>query len=126
MQSVLVVEDEAPVRELVSYTLSKQGYQVGAVASGEDALAVVNIRSFDAVILDRMLPGVDGLTVCRELRKDPRTRDVPIIILTAIGGESDVVSGLSEGADDYISKPFSPKVLVARVQAALRRKKRDY
>lgn len=126
MQSVLVVEDEEAIRELVTYTLSKQGYRVVDVASGEDALAMAQIRSFDLVILDRMLPGINGLSVCRELRNLPETRLVPIILLTALGTESDEVSGLQEGADDYITKPFSPKVLIARAQAALRRKQGTY
>ena len=102
----------------MAYSLNR--YRVASVWSGEDALAVVQIQSFDLVILDRMLPGVDGLTVCRELRSNPATRSVPIIILTALGAESDEVDGLREGANDYITKPFSPKVLVARVEAALR------
>ncbi len=83
------------------------------------------IRSFDLVVLDRMLPGVDGLTVCRELRSNPRTRSVAIIILTALGDDSDVIGGLRKGADDYLTKPFSTNVLVARVQALLRRKQGD-
>jgi len=126
MDSVLVVEDDAAIREMVNYNLSREGYRVAAVGTGELALALTDIQSFDAVILDRMLPGVDGLTVCRELRNNPRTRDIPIIMLTALSGESDVVFGLKEGADDYVAKPFSPKVLVARVQAALRRRIADY
>ncbi len=126
MQSVLVVEDEPDIRELVDYNLSQEGYRVTAVESGEDAMAVVQIRSFDLVILDRMLPGMDGLAVCRELRGNAATRSVPIIILTALGDESDEVAGLGEGADDYVTKPFSPKVLLARVEAALRSKEGSY
>jgi len=126
MDSVLLVEDEEDIREMVSYNLSREGYQVAAVETGEEALAVADLRSFDLVVLDRMLPGMDGLSVCRELRENPRTRTVPIIILTALGGESDVVSGLGQGADDYVTKPFSPKVLLARVRAALRGKRADY
>ncbi len=126
MDSVLVVEDEAAIREVLSYNLSREGYQVASVGSGEEALAVAELQSFDIVVLDRMLPGVDGLSVCRALRNNPRTRAIPIIILTALSGESDMVSGLQEGADDYVTKPFSPKVLVARVRAALRRKRGDY
>ena len=126
MASVLVVEDEAAIREIVSYNLSKQGHRVAAGGSGEVALAVADLQSFDAVVLDRMLPGVDGLAVCRELRNDPRTRSIPIIMLTALSGDADVVAGLREGADDYVTKPFSPKVLVARVEAALRRKEDEF
>jgi len=118
--SVLVVEDERDIRELVDYNLSRQGLRVRTVESGEDALAVVQLQSFDLILLDRMLPGVDGLAVCRALRRNAETRSVPIILLTALGDESDEVAGLSEGANDYITKPFSPRVLVARVEAALR------
>ena len=120
--SVLVVEDEASIREMLSYNLSREGYQVTGVASGEDALAVAQLRPFDVVILDRMLPGLDGLDVCRQLRSDPKTRSVGIILLTGLSEETDVVAGLHEGADDYITKPFSPKVMSARLQAVLRRK----
>ncbi len=126
MASVLVVEDEVTIREMVSYNLEKQGHRVAAVGSGEEALAVADMQSFDAVVLDRMLPGVDGLAVCRELRNDPRTRSIPIIMLTALSGDADIVAGLREGADDYVTKPFSPKILVARVAAALRRKEDEF
>jgi len=126
MESVLVVEDESAIREMVSYNLSRAGYRVAAVGTGELALAVAELQSFDIVVLDRLLPGVDGSVVCRELRNNPKNRAVPIIMLTALSRESDVVSGLKEGADDYVTKPFSPKVLVARVQAALRQKQEDY
>ncbi len=120
-QSVLVVEDEEDIRELVSYNLLKEGYQVAGVASGENALAAVAAKPPDLVLLDLMLPGLDGLTVCRKLKGDPQTESIPIIMLTAKGEESDIVAGLNMGADDYITKPFSPKVLLARLQAVLRR-----
>ena len=120
-QSVLVVEDEEDIRELVSYNLLKEGYQVAGVASGEDALTAVADKTPDLVLLDIMLPGLDGLSVCRRLKGDPRFASIPIIMLTAKGEEPDVVSGLNMGADDYVTKPFSPKVLLARVQAVLRR-----
>jgi len=126
MDSVLVVEDEDAIREMVSYNLSREGYQVSSVGSGEEALAVAEIRPFDLVLLDRMLPGVDGLTVCRKLREAPKTRTIPIIMLTALGCESDVTFGLKQGADDYVTKPFSPRVLLARVEAALRRRQESY
>jgi len=120
-QSVLVVEDEEDIRELVSYNLLKEGYQVAGVASGENALAAVAAKPPDLVLLDLMLPGLDGLTVCRKLKGDPQTESIPIVMLTAKGEESDIVAGLNMGADDYITKPFSPKVLLARLQAVLRR-----
>jgi two-component system, OmpR family, alkaline phosphatase synthesis response regulator PhoP len=120
-QSVLVVEDEEDIRELVSYNLHREGYQVAGVASGEDALAAVAAKPPDLVLLDLMLPGLDGLSVCRKLKSSPQTDTIPVVMLTAKGEEIDVVTGLNLGADDYIAKPFSPKVLLARVQAVLRR-----
>lgn len=120
-QTILVVEDDEDIRELVSYNLLKEGYQVAGVASGEEALAAVESKPPDLILLDLMLPGLDGLRVCHKLKTDPMTESLPIIMLTAKGEESDVVTGLNMGADDYISKPFSPKVLLARMQAVLRR-----
>jgi two-component system, OmpR family, alkaline phosphatase synthesis response regulator PhoP len=120
-QSILVVEDEEDIRELVSYNLLKEGYQVAGVASGEDALKAVEAKTPDLVLLDIMLPGLDGLKVCRKLKDDPKFASIPVIMLTAKGEEPDVVAGLNMGADDYVTKPFSPKVLLARVQAVLRR-----
>jgi two-component system, OmpR family, alkaline phosphatase synthesis response regulator PhoP len=120
-QSVLVVEDEEDIRELVRYNLSKEGYEVAGVASGEDALAAVESRSPDLILLDLMLPGLDGRVVCRRLKGNPRFASIPIIMVTAKGEEPDVLAGLGAGADDYVTKPFSPRVLLARVQAVLRR-----
>ena len=120
-QSVLVVEDEDDIRELVSYNLLKEGYQVAGVASGEDALAAVEAKPPDLILLDLMLPGLDGLSVCRKLKGKPQTGAIPVVMLTAKGEESDIVAGLNMGADDYIAKPFSPKVLLARIRAVLRR-----
>jgi two-component system phosphate regulon response regulator PhoB len=121
-ESVLIVEDEADIRELVRYNLTKAGYQVTGVVTGEEALASVEHAPPDLVLLDLMLPGMDGMTVCHRLKKDPRTTSIPIIMLTAKGEESDIVRGLNLGADDYVTKPFSPKVLIARLQAVLRRR----
>jgi len=120
-QSVLVVEDEADIRELVSYNLLKEGYQVTSVGSGEAALAAAESRLPDLILLDIMLPGLDGLKVCRKLKESPQSESVPIIMLTAKGEEPDMVAGLQAGADDYVTKPFSPRVLLARVQSVLRR-----
>ena len=119
---VLIVEDEEDIRELVSYHLLKEGYQVAGVASGEEALAAAEKQTPDLVLLDVMLPGMDGLTVCQRLRASPKTADVVIVMLTAKSEEADIVRGLNLGATDYITKPFSPRVLLARVRAALRRK----
>jgi two-component system phosphate regulon response regulator PhoB len=121
-QRVLVVDDEEDILELVEYNLAKNGFQVTCVTTGEDALKAARSQSPDTVVLDLMLPGTDGLEVCRQLKTDPRTKAIPIVMLTARGEESDVISGLEMGADDYVTKPFSPKVLVARVKAVLRRK----
>jgi len=119
-RSVLVVEDEEDIRELVSYTLLKEGYQVTSVASGEEALAIATAQPPDLVLLDLMLPGVDGLTVCQRLRSNPASAGVAIVMLTAKGEEPDIVTGLNVGANDYITKPFSRNVLTARVRAVLR------
>ncbi len=119
-KSVLVVEDEEDIRKLVSYTLAREGYRVTDVASGEEALSSAESQPPDLVLLDLMLPGVDGLTVCRRLRDRRPTADTAIVMLTAKGEEADVVAGLNAGANDYITKPFSRNVLIARVRAALR------
>ena len=120
--SVLVVEDEEDIRELLTYTLLKEGFQAAGVASGEKALAVAQVQPLDLILLDLMLPGIDGLTVCRRLRANPATAGVPIIMLTAKGEEADIVAGLNSGASDYVTKPFSRNVLLARVRAVLRDK----
>jgi two-component system phosphate regulon response regulator PhoB len=118
---VLIVEDEEDIRELVSYHLLKEGYQVASVGSGEEALSVAEKQTPDLILLDVMLPGMDGLTVCQRLRASPKTADVSIMMLTAKSEESDIIRGLNLGATDYVTKPFSPRVLLARVRAILRR-----
>uniref|UniRef100_A0A7C3WIX0 Response regulator transcription factor n=1 Tax=Desulfobacca acetoxidans TaxID=60893 RepID=A0A7C3WIX0_9BACT len=122
-ESILVVEDEEDILELLRYNLVKEGYRVTGVGTGEEALKAVRSSVPDLMVLDLMLPGVDGLEVCRLLRQDPQTRTLPIIMVTAKGGEADIVAGLELGADDYVTKPFSPRVLLARVRAVLRRRK---
>ncbi|HPO14605.1 MAG TPA: response regulator [Candidatus Hydrogenedentes bacterium] len=119
--SVLVVEDEEDILELVAYNLTKEGYQVTKTMSGEEALRVVHANPPGLIILDLMLPEIDGLEVCRRLKRDSRTHHIPIVMLTAKGEESDIVAGLELGAEDYITKPFSPRVLLARIRAVLRR-----
>jgi two-component system phosphate regulon response regulator PhoB len=121
-EKILVVDDEEDIIELVSFNLSKDGYRIDSSLTGEDALKKVRSDSFDLIILDLMLPGIDGLEVTRKLRDNPKTRSVPIVMLTAKGEEPDIVTGLELGADDYITKPFSPRILIARVRAVLRRK----
>jgi two-component system phosphate regulon response regulator PhoB len=119
---ILVVEDEEDLLELVRFNLAREGYQVQGLARGEEALRAVRAQPPDLLLLDLMLPGMDGLELCRLLRADEATRALPIVMLTAKGEESDVVAGLELGADDYITKPFSPRVLLARVRAVLRRR----
>jgi two-component system, OmpR family, alkaline phosphatase synthesis response regulator PhoP len=120
-EKILVVDDEEDILELVRYNLSREGYQVTGTLTGEDALRKVRSDSFDLIVLDLMLPGIDGLAFTRTVKNDSRLRSIPIIMLTAKGEEADIVTGLELGADDYITKPFSPKVMIARVRAALRR-----
>ncbi len=120
-ERILIIEDEEDILELVSYNLGKEGYQVVRAMSGEEGLDAIRGAQPALVLLDLMLPGIDGLEVFRTLRDDLRTRAIPIIMLTAKSEETDVVTGLELGADDYITKPFSPRVLIARVRAVLRR-----
>ncbi|MDA8166109.1 MAG: response regulator transcription factor [Desulfobacteraceae bacterium] len=119
---ILIVEDDEDIQQLVSYNLIKNGFQASCASSGEEGLELVRQRTPALILLDLMLPGIDGLEVCRRLKQDETFRDVPIVILSARGEESDIVVGLELGADDYITKPFSPKVAVARVRAVLRRR----
>jgi two-component system phosphate regulon response regulator PhoB len=118
----LVVEDEEDIQELLRYHLTREGFTVSASGTGEEAVKAVSRKAPDLVLLDLMLPGLDGLDVCRALKKDPKTAEIPIVMVTAKGEESDIVAGLELGADDYITKPFNMKVLMARVRAVLRRK----
>ena len=120
-RTVLVIEDEEDIRELISYNLMRDGFTVEAVETGEAAVKAVRKTSPSLVLLDLMLPGVDGLEVCRQIRASEGGADIPIIMVTAKGEESDVVKGLEMGADDYVIKPFSPRVLLARVRAVMRR-----
>jgi two-component system phosphate regulon response regulator PhoB len=120
-RTILAVDDEEDILELVDYNLSKEGYDVVCVTSGEKALEAARTDKPNLILLDLMLPGLDGLDVCKRLKADPLTADIPIVILTAKGEETDIVLGLELGAEDYVTKPFNPKVLVARVRAVLRR-----
>lgn len=119
---ILIVEDEEDILELLEFNLARAGYQVEGVDSGEKALSAIKEQQPDLILLDLMLPGVDGLEVCRAVKRDPDLRDISVIMVTARGEESDIVKGLEMGADDYITKPFSPKVVAARVAAVLRRR----
>jgi len=121
-EKILVVEDEENIQELIRYNLSKEGYQVCCALSGEKGLDAARTENPDLVLLDLMLPGLDGLDVCKELKRDTATQGIGIIMVTAKGDETDIVTGLEMGADDYVVKPFSPKILLSRVKAVLRRK----
>jgi len=121
-EKILVVDDEEDILELVRYNLAKNGYKSVCVGTGENALKAAKLESPDLIILDLMLPGLDGLEVCKILKADSRTSAIPIVMLTAKGEEADVVAGLELGADDYVTKPFSPRILLARLRAVLRRK----
>jgi len=121
-QHILIVEDDENIQQLVGYNLGKAGFSVSHAEDGAEGLAKIKAEKPDLVLLDLMLPGLDGLEICRLARANPELAGLPIIMLTAKGEECDITTGLEQGADDYITKPFSPKILVARVKAALRRK----
>jgi two-component system, OmpR family, alkaline phosphatase synthesis response regulator PhoP len=120
-ETVLVIDDEKDLIELVRYNLEKEGFHVISAHDGEDGILAALKRIPDVVLVDLMLPGIDGLEVCRQLRAAKRTAHIPVIMLTAKAGESDRIVGLELGADDYVTKPFSPRELAARVKAVLRR-----
>jgi two-component system phosphate regulon response regulator PhoB len=122
-RNICVVEDEEDIQELLRFHLTRDDFMVTTASSGEEAVKVISRKTPDLVLLDLMLPGLDGLEVCRILKKDPKTAAIPIVMLTAKGEERDVVAGLELGADDYITKPFSMKVLIARIRAILRRRR---
>lgn len=118
---ILVVDDEPDIVELVMYNLRREGFDVSSAFDGEEALARIRKEKFDFIILDLMLPGIQGMEICRILRNDPITKNIPIIMLTAKGEEVDKILGLEIGADDYMTKPFSPKELLARIKTVMRR-----
>jgi two-component system, OmpR family, alkaline phosphatase synthesis response regulator PhoP len=120
-ETILMVDDEEDILELIELSLTREGYNVLAATTGEQALQLAQTQHPDLAILDLMLPGIDGLEVCRMLKRDSRTEQMHVIILTAKSEDSDIVTGLELGADDYMTKPFSPKVLVARVRRVLRK-----
>jgi two-component system phosphate regulon response regulator PhoB len=120
-KSILIVEDEEDILALIHYNLTREGYKVLTATSGEQGVKLACEHQPDLVVLDLMLPGIDGLQVCRELKQRDNTRHIAVIMLTAKGEEADIVTGLELGAADYVTKPFSPRVLLARVKAVLRR-----
>ena len=119
---ILVVDDEEDILELIEYNLSKEGYSIECVTSGEAALDMIKQRRPKLILLDLMLPGTTGIDVCKIVKQHPNTRQIPIVIVSARGEEADIVTSLELGADDYITKPFSPRILMARIRALLRRK----
>ena len=119
--TILVIEDDPDIRELLSFSLSKEGWSLVMAEDGEKGLLALPSANPDCIVLDILLPGMDGLEVLRKLKSDPLSKKIPVIMTTAKGDESDVVAGLELGADDYVVKPYSPKVLTARIRAALRR-----
>lgn len=121
MAHILVVEDDHDIADLIVHYLQNAGHTTHRLTSGADVMAYLAARDVDLLVLDVMLPGLGGMEVCRAMRADPTSADIPIIMLTARGDEADRVAGLDEGADDYVTKPFSPKELIARVSARLRR-----
>lgn len=124
-KTILVVDDEADILQLIQYNLEKEGYKTLTTASGEEALREARRHLPNLIVLDLMLPGLDGIEVCKQLRSSEDTKYIPILMVTAKSEESDIITGLEVGADDYITKPFSPKVLIARVRAILRRSRRN-
>lgn len=120
-ERILIIEDDEDIQELIRYNLAREGYGIEAVVSAEEGLTLASSWSPDLLLLDLMLPEMDGLEACRQLKNNDTTSKIPVIMVTAKGEESDIVLGLELGADDYIVKPFSPKVLVARIRAVLRR-----
>jgi len=121
-ERVFIVEDDEDIQELISYNLVRNSFTVKAFTKGEEFLEYLETDACDLAVLDLMLPGMDGLEICKKIKKSPKTEHIPVIMLTAKGEESDIITGLELGADDYIIKPFSPKVLIARIKAVLRRK----
>jgi len=121
-QQILVIEDEEDIAELIKYNLSRESYKINISLTGEEGLIKARSELPDLILLDLMLPGLDGLEVCKALKLETKTRHIPVVMLTAKGEEADIVIGLEMGADDYIIKPFSPRVLLARLKAVLRRK----
>ena len=120
-ETILVIDDEEDILELVRYNLAREGYTVRTATSGEQALRMIRQELPDLVLLDLMLPNIDGLEVCKRIKGDPDLAGVPVVMLTAKGAETDIVAGLELGAADYITKPFSPRILLARARAVLRR-----
>jgi len=124
LKHVLAVEDGEDILELITYNLEREGYEVTGATTGEDGIDAARSEKPDLILLDLMLPGIDGLEVCRRLKADPDTAHIPVVMVTAKGEETDIVTGFELGADDYVIKPFSPRVLIARIRAVQKRRGR--
>ena len=124
-ETIMIVDDEKDILQLIQYNLEKEGYRILPYISGEQALSEAKRQQPHLIILDLMLPGMDGIEVCKHLRETEETKQIPILMVTAKSEETDIILGLEMGADDYITKPFSPKVLIARVRAVLRRSRKN-
>ena len=124
-ENILVIEDDEDIQMLIQFNLEKEAFKVTVAGNGEEGLAILRKGNFDCLLLDLMLPGIDGIELCRQIKKDSKIQNIPVIMVTAKGEESDIVSGLELGAEDYIVKPFSPRVLIARIRSVLRRKSRE-
>jgi len=122
-ESVLIIEDDHDIRELIRFNLNREGYRVSESADGKDGLSKANATGFDLILLDLMLPGMSGLEICRSLKANPQTANTPIIMVSAKGEEADIIVGLELGADDYVVKPFSPRILLSRIKAVIRRRR---
>jgi len=118
---ILIIEDDPEIQELLSHSLSKEGWKLIQVKTGEEGLKILKSKNVNCILLDIMLPGIDGLNILKKIKNIEQCRNVPVIMTTAKGEEADIVAGLELGADDYVVKPYSPKVLVARIRAGLRR-----
>ena len=123
--AILIIEDDPDIQELLSFALQKEGWHLVQVKSGEQGLELLKKEKINCILLDIMLPGIDGLKVIKKIKETEQCRNVPVIMTTARGEEADIVTGLELGADDYVVKPYSPKVLIARIRAALRRQEED-
>jgi two-component system phosphate regulon response regulator PhoB len=124
-QNIMIVEDEEDIQELIQYNLIKNGFFTTVYSSGEEAMKYTSKILPDLLILDLMLPGIDGLEVCKKLKNQEETQKLPIIMLTARGEEEDIIKGFEYGADDYVTKPFSPKILISRIKAVLKRQNNE-
>jgi two-component system phosphate regulon response regulator PhoB len=120
-ETILIIEDDPVIQELLSQSMSKENWKLIQVTTGEDGLKILKTKNVNCILLDIMLPGIDGLKVLKKIKENEQSRDIPVIMTTAKGEEADIITGLELGADDYVVKPYSPKVLIARVRAGLRR-----